>query len=122
MQVQTADAKKILVIDNNVPPTTMFLKDEEQACLIDWAVIAKGGDANRVQSALKADNSTATKKQRQAAAEALALVAMANDADGYFVSVGNDLMPFVEKVFRQNELAIVGAALGAGNVPIMVYK
>ena len=122
MQVQTADAKKILVIGNNVPPTTMFLKDEEQACLINWAVIAKGGDANRVQSALKADNSTATKKQRQAAAEALALVAMANDADGYFVSVGNDLMPFVEKVFRQNELAIVGAALGAGNVPIMVYK
>lgn len=122
MQVQTADAKKILVIGNNIAPTTMFLKDEEQACLINWAVIAKGGDANRVQSALKADNSTATKKQRQAAAEALALVAMANEADGYFVSVGNDLMPFVEKVFRQNELAIVGAALGAGNVPIMVYK
>ena len=122
MQVQTADAKKILVIGNNVPPTTMFLKDEEQACLINWVVIAKGGDANRVQSALKADNSTATKKQRQVAAETLALVAMANDADGYFVSVGNDLMPFVEKVFRQNELAIVGAALGAGNVPIMVYK
>jgi hypothetical protein len=47
---------------------------------------------------------------------------MSNDADGYFVSVGNDLMPFVEKVFRQNELAIVGAALGAGNVPVMVYK
>ena len=123
MQVQTVDSKKkILVIGNSTAPTTCVLKENDEAHLIEWSVIAKGGDKNRVQSALKADNTSATKKQRIAAAEALALVAMANDADGYFVSVGNDLMPFVEKAFRENDLAIIAPVLGAGNVPVMVYK
>lgn len=31
-------------------------------------------------------------------------------------------MPFVEKAFRENELAIVALMLGAGNVPVMVYS
>lgn len=124
MQVQTVDSKKkILVIGKAVPPTTMFLMEKDETShLIEWRCINKGGDNNRIQSALKADNTTATKKQRQAAAEALALVAMVNDADGYFVSVGNDLMPFVEKAFRENDLAIIAPVLGAGNVPVMVYK
>lgn len=123
MQVQNVEAKKkILVIGNSTAPTTCVLKQNDEAHLIEWSVIAKGGDKNRVQSALKADNTSATKKQRIAAAEALVLVAMSNDADGYFVSVGSDLMPFVEKAFRENELAIVVPMLGAGNVPVMVYK
>lgn len=123
MQVQTVDSKKkILVIGNSTAPTTCVLKENDEAHLIEWSVIAKGGDKNRVQSALKADNTSATKKQRIAAAEALVLVAVANDADGYFVSVGNDLMPFVEKAFRENDLAIIAPVLGAGNVPVMVYK
>ena len=123
MQVQNVETKKkILVIGNSTAPTTCVLKENDEAHLIEWSVIAKGGDKNRVQSALKADNTSATKKQRIAAAEALVLVAVANDADGYFVSVGNDLMPFVEKAFRENDLAIIAPVLGAGNVPVMVYK
>jgi hypothetical protein len=118
--VEELEAKTIVVLGPTAP-TVNVLKQENQFYYINW-VTMKGGDLNRAKAAVKHDTTSATKVQRLGAAESLLLVAMANDADGYFIPVSENLSGFVQKLFKENDLPVVVSGCTPEHGVTIVYK
>ena len=118
--VEELETKTIVVLGATAPSVNV-LKQENNFYYINWVTV-KGGDLNRAKSAVKHDTTSATKTQRLSAAESLMLVAIANEADGYFVPVSDNLSGFVQKLFKENDLPIVVSGCTVEHGVTIVYK
>lgn len=111
--METNQAKVIVALGEAIPNVKEYKDGEGKCHPIQW-VRLKGGELNKVISAMKSDNSTATRKQREQAAQSLTTVAAKHDVDGYYISATTNLLPFIAAAFHKDDLTLLVA--NAGNV------
>lgn len=94
---------RILAISENVP-AALELHDGKVKLDVQW-VHMSGSDRNKFMAAMKSDTTSATRKQRQAAADDFALIAARYDIDGVFITVTSNLLSFVKSALRHQDVS-----------------